>query len=270
MENLEVDVPLSTNLSHISPSLKVTHDSPDQICTAIPRYLCCKWLTIIFLALAARNPTTETPKYGEKSQNRFQGPNLLIHHWSEIQNASENDTETDSTDIHLCWVQFGLAPGIVVLICKVSIAISCDHTQPDDPGKTITLLSLFNDWYIWFMWFIGSRGRRKGGQWHVLTTPCTLVSSQVQSLDPTALDNTAVKAGFMCLGGKNFQLWKCKSNLQQKSSKFKTLLSFLFFPAKFSIKKNPNFSKKNTRKSHLDNGGSFAEFWVFQSSRLNF
>lgn len=267
MENLEVDVPLSTNLSHISPSLKVTHDSPDQICTAIPRYLCCKWLTIIFLALAARNPTTETPKYGEKSQNRFQGPNLLIHHWSEIQNASENDTETDSRDIHLCWVQFGLAPGIVVLICKVSIAISCDHTQPDDPGKTITLLSLFNDWYIWFMWFIGSRGRRKGGQWHVLTTPCTLVSSQVQSR-PNSTRQHSGESRFHVSGWSIFS-----SEMQIKSAtkilKVQNFAFFCVFPSEILDKKTTT-SPRKTRKSHLDNGESFAEFWVFQSSRLNF
>jgi len=88
----------------------------------------------------------------------------------------------------------------------------------------------------------------------VLTTPCTLVSSQVQSLDPTALDNTAVKAGFMCLGGQ-FSALEMQIKSATKILKVQNFAFFLVFPSEILDKKTPNFSKKNTFR-HISTMGN--------------
>ena len=73
--------------------------------------------------------------------------------------------------------------------------------------------------------------------------------------DPTALDNTAVKAGFMCLGGKNFQLGSANQICNKNPQSSKLCFLFLLFPAKFSIKKKPQLLQEK-HGSHISTMGN--------------
>ena len=265
MENLEVDVPPSTNLSHISPSLKVTHDSPDEICTGIPRYLCCKWLTIIFLALAASKSHNWNM---EKSHQRFQGPNLpkspLIRNSKTLQKMTQKPIPGTYIGCNLVWPRESSCWSAKFPLPYHAIIHSRMIQEKHNTFEPI-------QWLIHMIHVIHRESGKKK-RWSVACANHTLhpgFQPGPVPADPTALDNTAVKAGFMCLGGKIFS-----SEVQIKSAtKILKVQNFAFFfcfsQRNSRLKKTPT-SPRKTRKSHLDNGESFAEFWVFQSSRLNF